>query len=167
MENTNNSFMKYYADYKSADTWGKIPSYLTTKWHANRRTMGEKTMKVLQEIKSIINFISGFHKDMKIEFTPLSSMHWFNAIASNNQEFMETIYVGEEKILTPFGHFRFRFSKRFFHSKHKLYFALKEYVGKSFKHERVEHLGWSYIKYPISNPVFLFPSNTFIRKNLL
>ena len=46
MENTSNSFMKYYADYKSADTWGKCVPYLSQKWHANRRAL-ESEMKVV------------------------------------------------------------------------------------------------------------------------
>lgn len=167
MDNTNNQFMKYYADYKSADTWGKVRPYLSQKWHTNRRRLENKMQIVFNEIKSIIKFIRGFHKDMKIEYTPLSSIHWINTIASNDQEFMETIYVDEGKILTPFGHFRFDFSKRFFpYSEKKLYSALEQHTGKEFKYERTELHGWSYIKYPVSNPVYLFPSETYIKKNL-
>ena len=168
MANLNNPFMKYYADYKSADTWGKVRPYLASKWHTNRRALGKKMQNVFDEIKSIIKFIDGFHQDMKIEYTPLSSIHWINVISSNDKKYMETIYIDEGKLLTPFGHFRFDFSKRFFpYSDKKLYTALKQHTGKNFEYEREEILGWSYIKYPISNPVYLCPSDTCIRKKLL
>ena len=169
LESKRNPFMEYYPDYEQADTWGKIKPYLQSKWNHHMDFKNKSLMKSkFETIHKIFNLIQSYHtKKMKIEFHPYSSMHWFNAIATNNQTFMNTLYINESKILTPYGHFQFRFDKPTFKSNYKLHQVLQKQFNKKFTYETTEISGWTYILFPISDPFYLFPSDTFIENNLI
>ena len=167
LRSKSNTFMEYYSDYKNADTWGKIKPYISTKWQLYREQCKSGVMTIYAEIKHIIKFIKGFHRNMKVEYTPLPSTNEFNLILSDNTEVMETIYISEEKILTPYGHFRFRFDKHNFNSNYKLHDALQTHFSIQFAYKTVEILGCVYILFPIRNPIYIFPSYAHIKKYLI